>query len=70
MIPPPHPKPALHVSAIFRRSITEKASFSCETQRMLEIQALTLQITDKVSVFFSFGIQVPTFHADVSPIQP
>lgn len=35
----------------FRKSINEKASFSYETNRMLEIQTLALQITDNVPVF-------------------
>lgn len=52
MIPPPHPKQALHVSAFLRKSMNEKANFSYESERMLEIQTLALQISDKVPVFF------------------
>lgn len=51
VIPPPHPKLALNVSVFLRKSINEKANFSNGTKRMLEIQTLALQITDKVPVF-------------------
>lgn len=62
MIPPPHPEPAV---------IDEKANYSHETTRMLEIQALALQRADKGLVsllFLSFGIRVATFRAEVSPV--
>lgn len=76
MIPPPHPKPAVNISILFffmMKSIDENSNFSYETTRMLKIQGLTLHIADKMlasSSFLSFGMRVPTFHADVSPVYP